>query len=131
MRTWLYNRILPTLAGTGFEDRLFSSGNADERIPPFAVLAMMVEQPFLGMPPGARATNVPFAVNLHTQAGESMVDVDAAAFAVRDGIVTEDAVKVGNISVMNLRWTDIGQDGYDDHWKTDFRPVRFNLVICR
>lgn len=131
MRTWLYNRVLPALVGTEFEARLFASGNADERIAPFAVLAMMVEQPVLGMPYEAGATNVPFAVNLHTTAGESMVDVDSAAFAIRSAICTEDNVVVGNITVMNLRWTDIGQDGYDDHWKTDVRPVRFNMVICR
>jgi hypothetical protein len=131
MRSWLYNRVLPTLVGTEFAGRLFQSGNADDRIAPFAVLRMMVEQPFLGMPPSTKSGNVPFAVNLHTPAGESMVDVDAAAFAVRDGIATEDSVVVGNLTVLNLRWTDIGEDAYDDHWGTDYRPVRFNMVVCR
>lgn len=132
MRSWLYNRIKPALVGTAWEDRLFSSGNVDERVPPFAVLRMMVEQPFLGMPVTDKKTgNVPFAVNIHVAAGESMVDVDDAAQAVKAAIATESAVVVGNITVMNVRWTDTGEDGYDDHWATDFRPVRFNAVIAR
>lgn len=131
MRSWLYNRIQPSLAGTEFEGKLFQSGAVDDRVPPFAVHVMMVEQPVIGIPVTSGATNVPFAVNLHTVAGESMVDVDAAAFAIRDAVCTEDNVVVGNITVMAVRWTDIGQDGYDDHWGTDFRPVRFNMVIVR
>jgi hypothetical protein len=132
MRTWLYNRVLAALASTQYADKLFQSGNVDERVAPFAVLVMMVEQPFLGMPVTDRKVgNVPFAVNLHVPSGESMLDVDDAAQALKSTIVTEDSVVVGGVTVMNLRWTDIGQDGYDDHWGTDFRPVRFNMVICR
>lgn len=126
MRTWLYNRIDALLAM-----RVFSSGSGDDpSMRPFAVLSMEVEQPFLGMPTEARVAGIPFTVWLHDSPG-SMLAVDDAAVALKNGLPTVDGAVVGGLSVLGVKWESTGADAADDHYGTNTRPVRFSMTIRR
>jgi hypothetical protein len=125
MRVWIYNRVkaLPTVAEK-IGERIISSGSGDNPEPPFIVINMGVEQAVPGMPPSSKTSQVPFNVQVHDAPG-SMLDIDEVALAVKNGVPTLDSLKIGGLSVMEIKWTDTGQDGFDDHWGTNFRPVRF------
>lgn len=135
MRTWLYNRIkglgdMPDAFGVGSSMRVFSSGSADQPHKPFLLVVMMVEQSFPDMPREAGVQNIPFRVEVHDDPG-SMLDIDDAALVLKNGLPTPAGVVVGGMSVYEVRWLEIGEDGYDDHYATNVRPVRFNMVTRR
>lgn len=121
MRTWLYNRVRGIL---GMNTRVISSGAADNPGPPFIVIGMGVEQADLQLPPESKAQSVPFTIWVHDTPG-SMLYIDDTALALKNGIPSLDGFKIGGLSVLEVRWIDTGQDGFDDHWKTNCRPVRF------
>lgn len=132
MRTWLYNRIraIATLP-TGVADRIISSGSADTpQQHPFLILSMGVEQSALGMPASMRAQQIPFTVWVHDKPG-SMLVIDDIAVALKNNLPTADGAVVGGMSVYEVRWTDTGEDTYDDHFKTNTRPVRFSMMTRR
>lgn len=133
MRTWLWNilkNMLAIPAPYRADGKLISSGSADMPAPPFMMLTMNVEQPFLGMPPSAKVQNIPFTIWVHDTPG-SMTRIDDAALAIKNNLPTQDGFMIGNMSVMEVRWTETGEDAYDDHFKTNCRPVRFNMVTAR
>lgn len=135
MRTWLYNRIkglgsIPAAFGVGPAMRVIASGAADTPQKPFLVVQMGVEQAFLGMPAEMSVQNIPFTVWVHDTPG-SMLNIDDAAVALKDGLPLPDGAVVGGMSAYEARWLEIGEDGYDDHYSTNCRPVRFNLVTQR
>lgn len=138
MRTWLYNRIrncvgLPNPYG----DQVVTTGASDPTSPSapkpgtkqFLLFAMGVEQKFLGMPAQARTQNIPFTVYVYDDPG-SMLKIDDACVALKNGIPTDGGIVVGSMSVMGLTWEETGEDGFDDHYKLSVRPVRFNLVTA-
>jgi hypothetical protein len=133
MRTWLYNRITAIDALDAeykAAGKVIASGAADSPQAPFLVAAMNVEQPFLGMPPSMRANQIPFTIWVHDTPG-SMLRIDAACIALKNNIPTQDAFMVGSMSVFEIRWSETGEDAYDDHFKTNCRPVRFSMVTRR
>lgn len=135
MRTWLFNRIrgitsIPAAFGSGDTLRLFASGAADNPEKPFMVVTMGIERPPLELPRSARAQAVPFIVYVHDAPG-SMLNIDDCAVALKNNLPTEDAAKVGNMSLYSLWWEETGQDGSDDHYGTVVRPVRFSMMTRR
>ncbi len=133
MRVWLYNRI-KNLAGLHAdfkaEGKIISSGSADRPEAPFLVVTMGVEQPPVDMPPEMRTQSIPFTVWVHDTPG-SMIKIDDGALALKIGLPTFDAQMVGGLSLYELRWTDTGEDTYDDHFGTNCRPVRFAAMTRR
>lgn len=131
MRTWIYNRIkaIATLPG-GMKDRIISSGSADNPTPPFIVVSMGVEQPVPGMPTSSRTQTIPFTVWVHDAPG-SMLNIDDAAVQLKNVLPTADGAQAGGMSVFECKWTDTGEDAYDDHYNTNTRPVRFVLTTRR
>lgn len=128
MRTWLYNRVKGlALVIDKIGDKVISSGAADNPAPPFIVITMGVEQAYQDMPPSTKTQTIPFTVAVHDDPG-SMLDIDDLAIAIKNGVPSLDSFKIGGLSVMQVKWTDTGEDGYDDHWGTNFRPVRFAAV---
>lgn len=131
MRTWLYNRI-SNLAGLAdeFKNNVMSSGSADNPSKPFLMITMGTEAPPLGLPRSARAQDVPFTIWVHDAPG-SMVKIDEACVALKDGLPTEDGFMVGAMSVYGVKWEGTGDDSYDDHFGTNSRPVRFSMMTRR
>lgn len=135
MRTWIYNRIkaltgIPKQFGEGDDMRLFQSGSADQPEKPFMIVQMGFEMPPFGTTPAMRAQEVPFTVWVHDVPG-SMLHIDDACVALKNGLPTEDGVVVGGLSIYNLRWQSTGEDAYDDHYGTNARPVRFSAMTRR
>ena len=133
MRTWLYNLLtnmgaLP--APYRLPGKIISSGAADGPGAPFIVASLGVEQPFPGMPRESKTQEIPFTLWVHDVPG-SMVQIDDAAIALKNNIPTRDGFKIGNMSVLEVRWTETGEDAFDDHFKTNCRPVRFAMVTAR
>lgn len=131
MRTWIYNRI-KAAAGlpTGMGDRVISSGAADSPTRPFIVIQMGVEQPVPGMPASARVQTIPFTAWVHDKPG-SMLNIDEAAKALKNALPTPDGAVAGGMTVYECKWTDTGEDAYDDHYATNTRPVRFTITSHR
>ena len=132
MRVWIYNRI-KAIAGLAaiVGDRISSAGSLDNpAVKPFIHVAMGVEQPALGMPAEARVQRIPFTCYVHDTPG-SMIKIDQVAQLLKDNLPTPDGVKVGGMSVYQIEWTDTGEDGYDDHFGTNVRPVRFSMMTRR
>lgn len=133
MRTLLYNRIKAiTLPDTfGIPPRIISSGNdLDNPVKPFLLLSMDIEERPLGTTAEMRVSRVPFTVWVHDEPG-SMLDIDSAAFALKNNLPTPDGEKVGDMSHYGIEWEDIGQDAFDDHFKTNTRPVHFVMRTHR
>lgn len=133
MRTWIYNRVkgldaLP--AAFKADGKIISSGSADSPVAPFLMVNMNVEQPIPGMPAEMRVQEIPFTIWVHDTPG-SMLNIDDAAIALKSGLPTVDGLVVGNLSVFEVRWTETGEDAYDDHFKTNCRPVRFSMTTRR
>lgn len=134
MRAWVYNRIknlsLPSAFGVGASMRVISSGSAEQPQKPFLVVQMGTEVPPLGSTPEERTQMIPFTVWVHDEPG-SMVAVDDASVALKNGLPTEDGAVVGGMSLYRLKWEDTGEDAYDDHFGTNCRPVRFSMMTRR
>lgn len=134
MRTWVYNRIrglsgIP--AAFGSPPRVLSSGNDDTNpVKPFLLVSFGVEQPPLGSVAEMRVQRIPFTVYPHDIPG-SMLNIDDAAVALKNGLPMNSGVVVGGMSVYNLEWEETGEDGYDDHFSTNTRPVRFWMMTRR
>lgn len=133
MRTWVYNRIrglsLPPEFGT--PPRVLSSGNDQTNpVKPFLLVSFGVEAPPLGAPAAERTQRIPFTVYPHDVPG-SMLHIDDAAVALKNQLPMLDGVVVGGMSLYNLTWEETGQDGYDDHFGTNTRPVRFWMMTRR
>ena len=129
MRNWIVNRVkgldgIPNAFGEGADRRVIGSGKIGMTSKPFLLVSMGVESPPLGSTPEMRAQSVPFTVQVHDEPG-SFSNVDDAVIALKNELPTLDGFVIGNLSVYEIRWLDIGQDAYDDYFKTDFRPVRF------
>lgn len=131
MRTWVYNRI-KNIAGlpAGIGDRVISSGSADNPGSPFMVVQMGTEDPPLGATAEERTQQVPFTVWVHDKPG-SMILIDDVTVLLKNNLPTQDGVKVGGMSVYRLKWESTGEDAYDDHYKTNTRPVRFSMMTRR
>ena len=135
MRTWIYNRIkglagIPTAFGVGNAMRLISSGAADDPKAPFMIVSMGVESEFPGATAEMRLARIPFTVWVHDTPG-SMLQIDEACVALKNGLPVPNGAVVGGMSVYECRWIETGQDVFDDHFKTNTRPVRFTLVTRR
>lgn len=133
MRTWLWNLLHNAgwlIADWKADGKLISSGSADQPEPPFMLLGMQVEQPFPGMPASAKTGEIPFTVWVHDTPG-SMLRIDEACIALQNNLPTEDGFMIGNMSVLRVKWTETGQDSFDDHFKTNCRPVRFAMVTAK
>lgn len=131
MRAWIYNRAtaLPGMP-SGFAENAISSGAADNPRAPFLIISMGVEQPPIGMPASSRTQQIPFTVWVHDTPG-SMLDIDDACVVLKNGLPTRDGFMVGGLSVYEVKWEDTGADAYDDHFKTNCRPVRFRMTTRR
>jgi hypothetical protein len=133
MRAWVFNRIkalgtIPAAYGTGAGMRVISSGSGLENpAKPFLLVSFGVEGKPLGATPEMRVQQVPFTVWVHDAPG-SMLVIDDAAVALKNGLPTEDGLVVGNMSVYNLRWEETGEDVFDDFFHTNTRPVRFSMM---
>lgn len=132
MRTWLYNRVqdllgIPASFGAANSRRVISSGAADTPAFPFIVIQMGVEQNIPGMPAETKVQTIPFTVWLHDEPG-SMLLIDEAATALKDNLPVPAGAVVGSMSVYEVRWVETGQDAYDDHWRSNCRPVRFVMT---
>lgn len=127
MRAWIVNRVkgmsLPSTFGS--PPRVYSDVESPAR--PFILVRMGVESSVLGMPAEARVQTVPFAIQIHTAPG-SYVPIDEVAVQIKNELATEVGFKIGNLSVFRIKWEDIGQDGFDDHFATNVRPVRFTAM---
>lgn len=133
MRIWLYNKMVNMVdlpAAYKAVGKVISSGAADQPNAPFSVLSLGVEQAFPGMPSSARVQEIPFTVWVHDTPG-SMTRIDEACIALKNNIPTEDGFMIGNMSVLGIKWTVTGEDTYDDHFKTNCRPVRFSMITAR
>lgn len=129
MRAWIYNRV-KACAGLDAEyaGNVISSGSGDNPQGRFLLIAMNPEQPALGLPAAAQAQGIPFTVYVYAGTDGDMVSVDNACIALKNGIPTEDGVVVGNMSVYQVKWEESGEDGYDDHFNRNVRPVRFSMM---
>lgn len=127
MRTWIFNRVKAILDLD--DDHVLSSG-AGVSAPTgvFAVVSMGVESAWPGMPTERKPSIIPFTIWLHAGLDASMLDIDAPALDLKNELATEVAFVVGGLSVMRVKWEEIGQDAFDDHWGTNCRPVRFSMV---
>lgn len=131
MRTWLYNRIKAIVSlASPFKDDLISSGSADNPVAPFLIVSMGTERTPLGMTFSSRTQEIPFTIWVHDTPG-SMLAIDDASVALKNGIPTPDGFMVGGMSVYNVEWVETGADSYDDHFKTNCRPVRFRMMTRR
>jgi hypothetical protein len=133
MRTYVYNRImglaLPSVFGS--PARVISSGSSEDNpLKPFLIVQFDIEVKPLGMPASARTSRVPFTVWVHDEPG-TMLNIDEAAFILKNDLPTLDGAKVGNMSHYGIEWEEIGQDAFDDHFKTNTRPVRFWMMTRR
>lgn len=128
MRSWIYNRVRAIALPDSFGNppRVISASAADNPDKPFLLIAMGVESRFLGSTKSMRVQSIPFTVYVHDIPG-SFLNIDNASKALKDNLPIDGAV-VGNMSIFELVWTDTGEDGYDDHYSTNVRPVRFNMV---
>lgn len=129
MRTWVYNQVVnmddldDAFKASG---HVISSGAADSPLAPFLVVSMGVEQPFLGMPRSAQVQEIPFTIWVHDTPG-SMMRIDDACIALKNNLPADVSFMVGGMSVFGVRWDLTGEDSYDDHFKTNCRPVRFSM----
>jgi hypothetical protein len=131
MRAWLYNRVKALTLPTGDDPAdILSSAAATNPTPPFLILSMGVEQPPLGGTQEERTQRIPFTVWVH-DAGSSMVKIDDACIALKQGIPSLNNFMIGNLSVYEVRWEETGQDAFDDFFKTNTRPVRFAAMTRR
>jgi hypothetical protein len=135
MRAWIYNRIkgigaMPAAFGAGAAMRVISSGSADNPVKPFMVVQMGVEDPPVNSSAEERTQNIPFTVWVHDAPG-SMLNIDDAAVALKNGLPTVDGAVVGGMSVYRVKWEATGEDAYDDHYHTNTRPVRFSMMTRR
>lgn len=131
MRTWLYNRIRAiTGLPAGIVDRIVSSGGAENPGVPFMAVAMGNEAAAFGMPASSRTQEIPFTVYVHDKPG-SMLNIDAVCVLLKQELPTENGAVVGGMSVYNVRWEATGEDGFDDHFSTNVRPVRFTMMTRR
>lgn len=130
MRVWLYNRIKALVLPNGMAARIIASGSADNPARPFITIQMGNEEPFPGMPRSSGAMQIPFTAWIHDAPG-SMLDIDEAARALKDGLPTPLGAAVGGMSVYECNWDATGEDAYDDHYGTNTRPVRFTIVARR
>ena len=131
MRTFIYNR-LKNLAGIpakfGTPPRIISTGNnEDNPQKPFLLVAFDIETKPLDSVAEMRVSRIPFTVWVHDEPG-TMLDIDEAAFAIKNGLPTPDGAAVGNMSHYGITWEEIGGDTADDHFGTNTRPVRFWMV---
>ncbi len=130
MRTWLYNKIKALVFPSGMGDKITSSGSTDNPAPPFLVVQMGTEQPVLGMPASSRTMTVPFTVWAHDAPG-SMLNIDAACVALKNGLPSADGAVIGGMSSFGITWDGTGEDAFDDHYSTNCRPVRFTMTARR
>lgn len=130
MRAWIYNRIKALDLPVDMEDRVISSGAADNPGVPFIAVAMGTEVPVLGMPAEARVQEIPVDIWVHDEPG-SMLHIDDACVVLKNNLPTEDGVVVGNMSVLNLRWEETSSDAYDDHYGTNTRRISFRMTTRR
>lgn len=133
MRTWLFNRLtnmsqLP--ASLLVPGKIISSGAADNPASPFMVVSFGVEQPSLGMPTSSKTQVIPWTCWVHDQPG-SMLVIDDASIALKNHLPVLDSFMIGGLSVLEVRWTETGEDAFDDHFKTNCRPVRFAATTRR
>lgn len=127
MRIWVYNRVK---AITDLDDAHVLSSGSGLSAPSgvFAVVSMGVETAFPGMPSERKPSIIPFTIWLHAGLDASMLDIDDPALALKNELATEVGFMVGGLSVMRVKWEEIGQDAFDDHWGTNCRPVRFSMT---
>lgn len=135
MRTWVYNRIkaasgIPAAFGTGAAMRVISSGASENPAKPFLIVQFQVEEPPFGAIAEERTQQVPFTVWVHDEPG-SMVRIDDACVALKNGLPMDGGVVVGGMSVYRVKWEATGEDAYDDHYGTNTRPVRFSMMTRR
>lgn len=132
MRAWLFNRItnLPNKPVSLAALTIYGSAGADQPAKPFLMIQMGVEQAPLGMPAESRTQEIPFTVWVH-DTGASMLRIDDACVWLKNNLPMDIGVKVGSMSVYEIKWQDTGQDGYDDFFKTNTRPVRFTMMTRR
>lgn len=130
MRTWLVNRVKGTdLPGT-MADRVITSGNANNPVPPFIIVQMGNEQTPLGMPAESRTQEIPVDIWVHDKPG-SMVAIDDACVALKNSIPIHTGLVVGGLSILDLWWEDTSADAYDDHYATSTRRVSFRAMTRR
>ena len=131
MRTWIVNRVkaLASLPG-GMAQRVISSGNANNPLPPFIVVSMGNEQTPLGMPASSRTQEIPVDIWVHDRPG-SMVAIDDACVILKDNIPYHDGLVVGGMSILDLKWEDTSADAFDDHYGTNTRRVSFRATTRR
>jgi hypothetical protein len=135
MRTWIYNRIkaiaaMPAAFGVGSAMRVISSGSNSTPAKPFLIVQFGVEDSPLGSVAEERTQEIRFTVWVHDAPG-SMLAIDDACVALKNGLPTEDGAVVGGMSVYRLKWEATGEDVYDDHYATNTRPVRFSMMTRR
>lgn len=132
MRAFVITRIknLPNKPASLAGLTIMSSAAAEDPVEPFMIVSMDVEVTPLGMPDESRTQMVPFTCWVHDR-GASMVRIDDAAVWLKNNMPTDMGFKVGNMSVYNIRWASTGGDVYDDHFKSNTRPVRFEMMTRR
>lgn len=132
MRAWIFNRIkaLNNKPASANALTYYSSAGASSPVGPFVLISMGTEVPPLGLPAESRTQLVPFTVWVH-DSGESMLRIDEIAQWLKAELPTEVGFKVGNLSVYNIKWESTGDDAYDDHFRTNTRPVRFSMMTRR
>lgn len=132
MRAWIFNRInnLPNKPTSAASLSVYGSAGAEQPVAPFALVSMGMEIPPLGMPAESRTQLIPFTVWVH-DLGSSMVRIDEVAVWLKNELPTQVGFKVGNMSIFEIKWEDTGGDVFDDHFKTNTRPVRFSMMTRR
>jgi hypothetical protein len=132
MRAWIYNRIsgLPNRPASWVGKDIKSSAAADQPVAPFIIISMGLESTPLAMPAESRTQEIPFTAWVHDN-GASMLRIDEACVWLKNELPFEDGLKVGNMSIFRLKWELTGEDAFDDHFKTNVRPVRFSMMTRR
>jgi hypothetical protein len=130
MRAWLYNRIKEIDLPRDMEARIISSGAADNPAVPFLVVSMGVEQQVMGAPTAMGVFETPFDVWVHDRPG-SMLDIDEACRLLKDTLPTLAGAQAGSVSVMEIKWEEMGPDQADDHYNTMTRRASFRMTLHR
>lgn len=112
------SRVMATGAGEGPE------GEGDLPDVPFVIIRAQTNQRPVFMPGEVKVKQQRYQVWIHWRGG----DTDASDDLVKD---LEDRMpllapsKTAEGNIMECRWEDTSEDGYDDHYKTNTRYVTF------
>ena len=114
------DRVMSTGAGEGPE------GDGDMPTAPFVIIRAQTNQRpvFLPAAPEVKVKQQRYQVWVHWQGGDT-TPADDLVKELEDQVPPMAGVKTSEGNIMECRWEDTSEDGYDDHFKTNTRYVTF------